>query len=142
MRDYAEMLAEEVESYTGRHENYIIEAPAFYRLMINMLDDPELQSRLRPLVLAAVAYFGIAGDIIPEELQGPSGYIDDIFLCALMAEHIRRELKSDEILERNWEGQTPIVRLIQDILANEQDLLGGKRNLVLEYVGYDFLKKL
>jgi uncharacterized membrane protein YkvA (DUF1232 family) len=142
MKEFSDLLAEDVAAYSGRLEGYISDTPAFYRLMTNMLDDPALPAALRPMVLAAVGYFAIAGDIIPEELQGPSGYIDDIYVCALVAEHVRRELKGDEIVERNWEGQAPIIKLMQDILSKDQDLLAGKRDLILEYIGYDRLKKI
>jgi uncharacterized membrane protein YkvA (DUF1232 family) len=142
MKPFIELLEEDVQDYTGRHENLINHAAAFFGLMKNMLDDPELPQRLRPVVLAAAGYFAIPDDIIPEDLQGPAGYIDDIYVCALAAEHIRRELKSDEILTRNWQGTSSIIPLLQELLSKEKDLLGEKRVLVLDYVGIDALKKL
>jgi uncharacterized membrane protein YkvA (DUF1232 family) len=142
MRDFADILAEEVGHYNGRHQNYILEAPAFYRLMTNLLDDPALPERLRPAVLVAVAYFVIPEDIISEELQGPSGFLDDLYVCAIVADHIRRELKSDEMLERNWEGQGLLQSLLKQILANEIDLIGDKRDQILQYIGWNQIKKI
>ncbi len=34
------------------------------------------------MVLSTIAYFTLPVDIIPEDIEGPNGYIDDIFLCA------------------------------------------------------------
>jgi uncharacterized membrane protein YkvA (DUF1232 family) len=141
MKDFAELVEEDVASYSGRNERLITEAPAFYRLLLHMLEDPDLPAKLRPMVLAAVAYFVIPSDIIPEDMQGPPGYIDDIYLCAFVAEQVRRETRSDEILARNWEGQSPVLSLVHEILTDEKDLMGDKFKLVLEFIGYDSLKK-
>ena len=75
---------------------------------------------------------------IPESLEGPYGYVDDIWLCAYVAERLRGELV-DEILESNWEGEAPLLPLLADILARENELLSDKRNLVLKYIGDEYL---
>ena len=62
------------------------------------LDDPRLPSRLRPLVSCAIAYFILPAEIIPEEIYGPYGYVDDIFLCAFVADQVREQAGMDEIL--------------------------------------------
>jgi hypothetical protein len=54
---------------------------------------------------------------------------------------VRRETRSDEILARNWEGQSPVLSLVHEILTDEKDLMGDKFKLVLEFIGYDSLKK-
>jgi uncharacterized membrane protein YkvA (DUF1232 family) len=95
MKNFDVLLQEDIQAYEGRHDDLIYQAPALYRLLTRLLDDPMLPGRLRPLVLAAVAYFILPADIIPEDLQGPYGYVDDIFLGAFVADLVRRELGSD-----------------------------------------------
>jgi uncharacterized membrane protein YkvA (DUF1232 family) len=141
MKSFSELLEEDVASYNGRHENLISQAPAFYGLMQNLLDDPDLPGRMRPIVLAALGYFVIPGDIISEELHGPAGYIDDIYVCSLVAEHIRRELKTEELLARNWQGSTPLPHLIQEFVSKEKDLLGDKKGQILDFLGIEVFKK-
>lgn len=142
MREFAELIEDEVSGYTGRHENVVSEAPAFYRLLTRLLDDPDLPERLRPLVLTSIGYFAIPGDIIPEDIQGPLGFADDIFIAVLVADHIRKELKSDEILTRNWDGGNSIFLLMDEYKNNEEELIGDKREQILKFVGYEFIKKL
>jgi len=117
----------------------IYQAPALYRLLTRLLDDPLLPGRLRPLVLAAIAYFILPADIISEDLYGPYGYVDDIFLVAFVADLVQRELASQDILTANWDGEAPILDLLHDILAGEQDLIGGERERILNYIGYSHL---
>ncbi len=141
MRDFDRLLEEDIRAYEGRHDDLIYQAPALYRLLVRMLDDPALPTRLRPLVIAAVAYFVLPADIIPEEIHGPYGYADDIFLCAFVADRVRQEVGCDEVVADNWDGETPVLPLIQDILAHESDLIGDQRQRILWYVGYDHLMR-
>jgi len=137
MKNFDQLLQEDIATYEGRHDDLIFQAPALYRLLTRLLDDPNLPGRLRPLLLAAIAYFILPADIIPESLEGPYGYVDDIWLCAFVADRLRQEL-GDEIL-RNWDGEAPLIPLIADILGHENELLGEKRDLVLGYIGYEYL---
>jgi uncharacterized membrane protein YkvA (DUF1232 family) len=141
MKGFDQLLQEDIAAYEGRHDDLIFQAPAFYRLLTHLLDDPGLPARLRPLVLAAIAYFILPVDIIPESLEGPYGYVDDIWLCAFVVNHIQQELGAD-ILLGNWDGEAPLDLLIRDILAQEQELIGEKGTLVLHYIGFEYLVAL
>jgi uncharacterized membrane protein YkvA (DUF1232 family) len=138
MKDFDQLLLEDIGEYEGRHDDLIYQAPALYRLLTHVLDDPSLPGPLRPLVLAAIAYFILPADIIPESLEGPYGYVDDIWLCAFVTDRIRNEL-GNEILTSNWDGEAPLVPLIEDILRQEDTLIGEKKNLVLQYISYQHL---
>jgi uncharacterized membrane protein YkvA (DUF1232 family) len=137
MKSFDELLQEDIADYEGRHDELIYQAPAFYRLLTRLLDDARLPKKLRPLILAAIAYFILPVDIIPEELEGPYGYVDDIWLCAFVAERVRREVGGEEILIENWDGEAPVVELVEELLA-EEDLLGGQESeRVLAYIGFE-----
>ena len=139
MKEFDQMLQEEVAAYSGPHESLIRHAPEFYRLMTRLVDDPALPGRLRPLVIAAIAYFILPADISPEDLTGPLGFVDDIFLCAFAAERIAREVGSSDILTGNWQGSEPVIPLVTYILEHETELIGDKRELILWYIGYTHL---
>ena len=137
MKPFDQLLKMEIANYEGRHDALIFQAPALYRLLTQLLDDPHLPRNLRPLVLSAIAYFILPADIIPEELEGPYGYVDDIWLCAFVADHIRKELGNDDILISNWDGEGLIIPLVEEILSTGQDLVGEKTNLILDYIACD-----
>jgi hypothetical protein len=65
--------------------------------------------------------------------------VDDIFLCAFVAGRVREAVGTDDILLDNWDGEAPLVPLIQDILAHEADLIGDQRERILGYIGYEYL---
>jgi uncharacterized membrane protein YkvA (DUF1232 family) len=140
MKRFDVLLEEDVKGYEGENSELIHEAPAFYRLMTRLLDDASLPAGQSQLVIAAIAYFIMPTDVIPEEDLGPSGYMDDIFLCAMVASQVMKESGSKDILIRNWDGHRPVVALVEEILANEQELIGDKKESILQYIGYDQLQ--
>jgi uncharacterized membrane protein YkvA (DUF1232 family) len=134
MKHFDDLLTEDIEQYEGRHDDLIYQAPAFYRLLVNTLDDPRLPRRLRGIILAAIAYFVLPVDVIPEEIEGPYGYIDDIFFCAWVGKKLAEKLGTDFLIE-NWDGESPVMPLIEDILSREPELLGNRFHEILTYVG-------
>lgn len=142
MTSFDKWLEQNIAAYEGCHDDLIFQAPALYRLLTNVLDDPRLPSRMRPMVIAAVAYFVLPYDVMPEEIYGPYGYLDDIFLCALVADRVSREAGTDEILKDNWDGSREIVPLIKGILANEKALIGDNRAKILRYLGYEYMQDI
>ncbi len=111
-------------------------------MLVRLLDDPTLPGRLRPLVIGAIAYFILPAAIIPEDIHGPYGYADDIFLCAFVADQVRRSVGTDDILLDNWDGEAPLIPLLQDILDQEADLIGDQRERILEYIAYEYLARM
>jgi uncharacterized membrane protein YkvA (DUF1232 family) len=135
MRAFDELLRHEIAAYEGRHDDLIYLAPDFYRLLTCLLDGPRLPAKLRPLISCAIAYFILHADIISEELHGPYGYVDDIWLCAYVADVVYRQLGDEAILVENWEGEAPLIPLIREVLAKERDLIGDERERILWYTG-------
>jgi uncharacterized membrane protein YkvA (DUF1232 family) len=139
MKRFDVLLEEDIKGYVGENGDLIREAPALYRLMTRLLDDQSLPAGQSQLVIAAIAYFIMPSDVIPEEDLGPRGYMDDIFLCAMVASQVMKESGSKDILIRNWDGHRPVVALVEEILANERELIGDKKESILQYIGYDQL---
>ena len=139
MKRFDAMLEKDISGYEGKFSKLIAEAPALYRMMTRLLDDRALPRSMSPLVIAAIAYFILPEDIIPEEKFGPAGYVDDIYLCAFVANEVMKESASPEILSRNWDGKAPVIELIGEILDREGELIGDKKERIMQYIGYDQL---
>jgi uncharacterized membrane protein YkvA (DUF1232 family) len=133
------MLERDVSGYNGEFSELISQAPALYRMMTRLLDDQALPRSMSPLVIAAIAYFILPEDIIPEESYGPAGYVDDIYLCAFVANEVMKEANSNDILARNWDGNVPVAELVKEILDREKELIGDKKDRIMQYIGYDQL---
>jgi len=123
MKDFYDKLKDDIKAYEGRHDL----TPEWYKLMTNLLDDPRMPHRLKPLASCAIAYFIIPADVISEEIHGPYGYIDDIYFCAFIANEIRKRTKDPAIIEENWEGEGDILELIEEVLGQEKKLIEDKK---------------
>ncbi len=139
MKRFDAILEKDISGYDGEFSQLIAQAPALYKMMTRLLDDQALPRSMSPLVIAAIAYFILPEDIIPEEKYGPIGYVDDIYLCAFVANEVAKESSSTEILARNWDGKVPIVNLVKEILDRENELIGDKKDRIMQYIGYDQL---
>lgn len=141
MKDFDRLIQEDIDGYDGLHAELVAHVPAFFRLLSGILEDPRLPGRLRLLVLAAIAYFVVPGEIMPEDLEGPHGYVDDLFLSAWVARLVRQQVGEDGILTENWDGEVPLLPLVGEILAREIELVGEQRELILWFIGYEYLSK-
>ncbi len=141
MEKFDQLLAKDIANYEGRHDDLIFQVPAFYRLLVHLLDDPLLPARLRPLVLAGIAYFILPLDVIPEDIYGPYGYLDDLYLTAFIANKVQEEVGSEEILTNNWDGEAPIIPLIKEILEKEKEIIGDKKGQIFKFIGLSDLLK-
>ena len=139
MKRFDAILEKDISGYDGEFSQLIHQAPALYKMMTRLLDDRALPRSMSPLVIAAIAYFILPEDIIPEEKYGPIGYVDDIYLCAFVANEVAKESASPDILARNWEGKVHITTLIKEILDREKELIGDKKDSIMQYIGYDQL---
>ena len=139
LKRFDAILEQDISNYKGDFGDLIRQAPALYRLMTRLLDDSSLPRKMSQQVIAAIAYFILPGDVIPEDKYGPLGYVDDIYLCAFVANKVMVETGSEEILDRNWDGNTPVVPLISEILNREREMIGDKKESIMQYIGYDQL---
>ncbi len=139
MKRFDALLEKDISGYSGDFSEMIHQAPALYRLMTRLLDDRSLPGRMSPLVIAAIAYFILPEDVIPEEKFGPMGYVDDIYLCAFVADQVMRETGPEDIITRNWDGTAPVIPLIREVLEREKELIGDKKERIMEYIGYEQL---
>lgn len=141
MEDFRKHLESEIAVYEGRHDDLIYQVPAMYDLLVGVLDDPELPERLRPLILSGIAYFFLPADVVPEEIHGPKGYLDDLYLTAQIADVVREEV-GEEVLLRHWTGEAELLSFIDEVQEKADAFLEeGVAEEVLEYVGYQSMTR-
>jgi hypothetical protein len=52
---------------------------------------------------------------------------------------VTKESASSDILARNWDGNVPVAPLVKEILDREKELIGDKKDRIMQYIGYDQL---
>jgi uncharacterized membrane protein YkvA (DUF1232 family) len=137
-KEFHELLNENLESYEGSYEKIVDYGPELFKLLTKILDQKKINPEIRLKVSAAISYFVIPYDIIPEEIYGPDGYIDDIFICAYVIGDITNDLGYG-VLEGLWDSDENLYDVVEECYEKSSSILGDKTDEILKYVGLDYL---
>ncbi len=134
-KGYYHFLKEEINRFRGEFDDFILHIPNFFRLLSNILNE-DIDSEDRKKVNCALGYFVAPRDVIPEEIYGPLGYIDDIFLCC----HVLKDLKEkygSELLKSCWEADEDIEKVLEYSYEKSKEEIEerGIKDEILKYSG-------
>lgn len=134
-RRFDEALEATVAGYDGPHADTIRLGPDLYLALSNLMEDGRVHDDARGLVCRAIAYFIMPFDVLPEELYGPEGYLDDVYFCLWSMDRLAGELP-EHVLEDAWEGEGLLLGVVDDYLPAVRDALDPEdREKILRYVG-------
>jgi uncharacterized membrane protein YkvA (DUF1232 family) len=80
-KDFYDTLIENLETYTGEYESFIDYGPKLFKLLCDLLNS-DVDRSLKLPICGAIAYYVTPDDVISEQIYGPYGYIDDIYLSS------------------------------------------------------------
>lgn len=134
-KGYYDFLKEEMSRFKGSFEEYILYVPDFFRLLCKLLDE-DIEREDRRKINSALAYFVVPNDVIPEEIYGPMGYVDDIYLCSLVLKELSKKYGA-ELLQSKWECDEDLDTVLEISYRKSSKILEEKQVLeeVLEYSG-------
>ena len=133
-KDFYDTLIENLEGYDGEYAYFINCGPNLFNLLCDLLSEKEISRDMRLEISAAIAYYVAPDDIIPEEIYGPYGYIDDIFVSVYVLRKVAKEFGYD-FLQNLWKHETDVKEVMDDCYDNSLELLEDKVHSVLSYVG-------
>lgn len=133
-KDFYDTLIENLDGYEGEYAYFINCGPNFFNLLCDLLSQKEISREMRLEISAAIAYYVAPDDIIPEEIYGPYGYIDDIFVSVYVLRKVAKEF-GYEFLQDLWKHETDVKEVMDDCYDNSLELLEDKVHAVLSYVG-------
>ena len=133
-KDFYDTLIENLEGYDGEYAYFINCGPNLFNLLCDLLSQKEISREMRLEISAAIAYYVAPDDIIPEEIYGPYGYIDDIFVSVYVLRKVAKEFGYD-FLQNLWNHETDVKEVMDDCYDNSLELLEDKVHPVLSYVG-------
>ena len=133
-KDFYDVLRENLDSYRGDYERFVDYGPDIFKLLTDILNEKSLNPVLRMKICAVLGYFVVPFDIIPEQIYGPHGYIDDIFICT----HVLKEVQAEKgiiFLDELWDGDEELEDVLDVCYTQSKEILGDKVNEILSYVG-------
>ena len=101
-KDFYDILVENLESFNGEYASFIDYGPQLFKLLSDLLGYEGLKSQLKLKISAAIAYYVVPMDVIPETVYGAYGYIDDIFITTyvIRLRQMYTVISSGELLGR------------------------------------------
>ena len=97
-KDFYYSLVENLDSYKGKYASFIDYGPDLFNLLCNLLEKVELDKELRRDISSAIAYYVVPMDVVPEQIYGPYGYIDDIYITVYVLRRIGNEIGYELLL--------------------------------------------
>lgn len=133
-KDFSDALIANLNNFKGEYPLFINCGPNLFDLLCDVLDKDELTKELKLELSAAIAYYVVPNDVIPEEIYGPYGYVDDIFISVYVLRKVADKF-GYEFLQDTWKQESD-VQEVMDVCYNQSlELLEDKVYSVLSYVG-------
>ena len=131
-KDFYDTLLENLDNYTGEYESFIDYGPALFKLLCDLLN-ADIDKSLRLPICGAIAYYVTPEDIIPEQVYGPYGYIDDIYLSSYVLKMVASRHGYEFIQERS---SPDIENIINECEAKSLEILNDDEiRSILDYIG-------
>lgn len=134
-KNFYDTLLDNLDSYNGEYAAFIDCGPNLFKLLCNLLEE-DINLEIRRDICGAIAYYVAPMDVIPEQIYGPYGYIDDIYMSAFVLKKVAEEYDY-EFIQSVWD--TPDID-IKEVIAEcyerslevleEEDI-----KAILNYVG-------
>ncbi len=132
---FYEILCNTLKKEKGSmYEDITQYGPDFFQLLCKILDDNRTDWHTKLVISAALAYFVVPKDIIPEEKYGAMGYVDDILICAYVLNEIKSKVSEDLLID-NWEKKGDILEIVDNTLSKSKKVIGNKYIKILQLVG-------
>ncbi len=130
---FERMLRNEIAHYRGRFADQVWLVPDLFRMLTNLLEDGRVDAKSRRLITTALAYFITPFELLPKELHGPEGYLDQAYLCLWVVNELRGTVP-DHVLADAWEGEGEVLSIMEEELPVLETELG--RNQIEQMARY------
>ena len=133
-KDFYDTLVENLEAYNGEYASFIDCGPNLFKLLCDILDR-DIKQEIRRDICGAIAYYVVPMDVIPEQIYGPYGYIDDIFMSVYALRQVADEY-GYEFIQEVWEYDSDIKEVMDDCYEKSMDVLEDEEiEAILTYIG-------
>jgi uncharacterized membrane protein YkvA (DUF1232 family) len=132
---YYDYLKTELNKYRDSFDDYIFNLPELFKLMCNLLNS-NIEVDDRGNIAKALGYFVAPTDVIFEEVYGPMGFIDDLYLCCYVLAEIKNKYGM-ELLEKHWDSGHDLEKMLNDCYTKSSDFIKDEslKQYILKYVG-------
>ncbi|GIU69270.1 MAG: hypothetical protein KatS3mg002_0506 [Candidatus Woesearchaeota archaeon] len=136
---YYTFLIQELQDFEsqGQDISMIKYIPDFFKILSDMLDYEEVDKESRILINAALGYFVSPDDVLPDDIYGPEGYVDDVFLCTYVIRKLYPSYKS--LMKKLWNNNVDFEIAVEESYIKCKNYLMEKNFIerILKYCGLE-----
>lgn len=125
-------LVQNIQKSEGPYKDITRFCPPLFKLLCSILNDRYTDWNTKLMIDAALAYFVLPDDIIPDPRM--AGYVDDLFIVCHVLKQIKDSL-SPEVLTNNWSGEEDILFLVDSLHQQASEIIGDQEIEILRKVG-------
>lgn len=132
-KDFYDTLIENLETYAGEYESFIDYGPDLFKLLCDLLNT-DVDYSLKLPICGAIAYYVAPDDIISEQIYGPYGYIDDIYLSSYVLKMVSERHGYEFIQQKS--SLSDVESIIDECEAKSLEILSDEEiKSIMEYIG-------
>lgn len=122
-------MRKDIMRIEDKFDNQLIELlfllPDLTVYLIKFLADEEVLFETKMRIVTALVYIVVPLDLIPEQLLGPIGMIDDVYVALfIIVETLFNSEISEDTLRKYWPGKTDELRSLKEKYAVISEYLG------------------
>lgn len=132
-KDFYDTLIENLETYAGEYESFIDYGPELFKILCNLLNS-DVDHSLKLPICGAIAYYVAPEDIISEQIYGPYGYIDDIYLSSYVLKMVAKRHGYEFIQDKS--SLIDVESIIYECEVKSLEILSDEEiKSIMDYVG-------
>lgn len=111
--------------------------PDFIKLLTDMLDKDEVNKQGRFLINSALGYFIAPDDVLPDDVYGPEGYMDDVFVCTIVLKKLHEYYSN--LMQSLWSNDISLESALKTAY-DESSMYMEAHNLATRIMTYSGLQ--
>jgi len=132
--DYATQLRVFCQDYEGPRDRAVRHAADIFDFYTGLFVRLRLNRDHQGIVNSVLAYFVVPDDLFPEEVLGPFGLVDDLYVAAYAFRILRRELAAGE-MQICWNGEGALEQVMEEVYRECRAEVGKKCKDALRLAG-------
>jgi len=133
--DYLKTELKNLDDTGADFDRNLMHFPNIVELLCDLLDEDVVDQESRLMINAALGYLLVPNDVVPEDVYGAYGYMDDMYISCVVLINLKK--KYSELMTKLWNSKDDLYDAL-DSCFSAGDLFLTEKNLkekVLRYCG-------
>ncbi|MGV8171911.1 MAG: DUF1232 domain-containing protein [Candidatus Woesearchaeota archaeon] len=133
--DYLRKDFQEVKNSNQEYSRELSHFPDLVKLLCDLLDNDILDKESRVLITSCLGYLLAPNDLLPEEVYGAYGYMDDMYLACLVLKDLNKKYR--DLIKYLWTHEDTFDIVLDECFYTSEKILEEKnvKEKLLRYCG-------